>query len=127
MLPKCWWLGWCHQPERSRLFDVQTWLKQSLQTNSLMSRWFALGWFSMGRCNFCRQSTSYEHTIYLTNLSRCNLSCRFNVFQYGFMAVNYLDNFGGAEVPDRVIEAYRTLEKLLLSCGLEGKKCRTDY
>jgi hypothetical protein len=33
-----------------------------------------------------------------------------------------LDNFGGAEVPDRAIEAYRTLEELLLSCGLDESK-----
>jgi hypothetical protein len=39
-------------------------------------------------------------------------------FNMGFMAVKYLDDFGGAEVPDRAIEAYRTLEELLLSCGL---------
>ena len=47
----------------------------------------------------------------------------------GFMAVNYLDDFSGAEVPDRTIEAYRTLEELLLSCGLEEskEKCRTDF
>ena len=42
----------------------------------------------------------------------------FMYFNMGFMAVNYLDDFGGAEVPDRVIEADRTLEELLLSCGL---------
>jgi hypothetical protein len=27
-------------------------------------------------------------------------------FNMGFMAVNYLDEFGGAEVPDRATEAY---------------------
>jgi hypothetical protein len=27
-------------------------------------------------------------------------------FNMGFMAGNYLDDFGGAEVPDRAIEAY---------------------
>jgi hypothetical protein len=27
-------------------------------------------------------------------------------FNMGFMAVNYLDDVGGAEVPDRAIEAY---------------------
>ena len=30
----------------------------------------------------------------------------FMYFNMGFMAVNYLDDFGGAEVPDRAIEAY---------------------
>jgi hypothetical protein len=43
-------------------------------------------------------------------------------FNMGIMAVNYLDDFGGAEVPDRAIEAYRTLEELLLSCGLDESK-----
>ena len=43
-------------------------------------------------------------------------------FNMSFMIVNSLDGFGGAEVPDRAIEAYRTLEKLLLSCGLEESK-----
>ena len=46
----------------------------------------------------------------------------FRYFNMGFMAVNYLDDFGGAEVPDRATEAYRTLEELLLSCGLEESK-----
>ena len=46
----------------------------------------------------------------------------FMYFNMDFMAVNYLDGFGGAEVPGRAIEAYRTLEKLLLSCGLEESK-----
>ena len=32
----------------------------------------------------------------------------FRYFNMGFMAVNYLDDFSGAEVPDRAIEAYRT-------------------
>ena len=35
------------------------------------------------------------------------------------MTVNYLDDFGGAEVTDRVIEAYKTLVELLLSCSLD--------
>ena len=42
----------------------------------------------------------------------------FMYFNMGFKAVNYLYDFGGAEVPDRALEAYRTLEELLLSCGL---------
>ena len=46
----------------------------------------------------------------------------FMYFNMGFMAVNYLDDVGGAEVPDRTIEADRTLEELLLSCGLEESK-----
>ena len=46
----------------------------------------------------------------------------FMYFNMSFMIVNSLDGFGGAEVPDRAIEAYRTLEKLLLSCGLEESK-----
>ena len=46
----------------------------------------------------------------------------FMYFNIGFMAVNYLDDVGGAEVPDRTIEADRTLEELLLSCGLEESK-----
>ena len=46
----------------------------------------------------------------------------FMYFNMDFMAVHYLDGFGGAEVPGRAIEAYRTLEKLLLSCGLEESK-----
>jgi hypothetical protein len=50
-------------------------------------------------------------------------------FNMGFMAVNYLDDFVGAEVPDKAIEGYRTLMDLLLSCGLEESKeeCRIDY
>jgi hypothetical protein len=39
-----------------------------------------------------------------------------------FMAVHYLDGFSGVEVQGRAIEAYRALEKLLLSCCLEESK-----
>ena len=53
----------------------------------------------------------------------------FMYFNMGFMAVNYLDDFVGAVVPDKAIEGYRTLMDLLLSCGLEESKeeCRIDY
>ena len=43
-------------------------------------------------------------------------------FNMGCMAVNYLDEFDGAEVLDRAIEAYRILQELLLSCGLDQSK-----
>lgn len=47
------------------------------------------------------------------------------VFMYlkmGFMAVNYLDDFGGAENAEHATEAYEKLGKLLEACGLEESK-----
>ena len=78
----------------------------------------------MGRCNVCRQVLPMGLRSSSQICQRVISAVVFMYFNMGFMAVNYLDNFGGAEVPDRAIEAYRTLEELLLSCG---KKCRTDY
>ena len=46
----------------------------------------------------------------------------FMYFNMDFMAVHYLDGFSGVEVQGRAIEAYRALEKLLLSCCLEESK-----
>jgi hypothetical protein len=37
----------------------------------------------------------------------------------GYMMVNYLDDFGGAETNEKAWKAYETLGELLMSCGLE--------
>jgi hypothetical protein len=43
-------------------------------------------------------------------------------FQMGFSAVNYLDDFGGAEILEHAQKAYECLGELLNSCGLEESK-----
>jgi hypothetical protein len=40
-------------------------------------------------------------------------------FKLGYMMVNYLDDFGGAETKEKGWKAYETLGELLMSCGLE--------
>jgi hypothetical protein len=40
----------------------------------------------------------------------------------GFSVVNYLDDFGGAEILEHVQKAYECLGELLNSCGLEESK-----
>jgi hypothetical protein len=40
-------------------------------------------------------------------------------FKLGYMMVNYLDDFGGAETKEKGWKAYQTLRELLMSCGLE--------
>jgi hypothetical protein len=40
----------------------------------------------------------------------------------GFSAVNYLDDFGGAEILEHAQKAYECLGELLNSCGLEESK-----
>ena len=37
----------------------------------------------------------------------------------GYMAINYLDDFGGAETREKAQDAFDTLENLLKLCGLE--------
>jgi hypothetical protein len=39
-------------------------------------------------------------------------------FKLGYMMVNYLDDFGGAETKEKGWKAYETLGELLMSCGL---------
>jgi hypothetical protein len=39
-----------------------------------------------------------------------------------FSAVNYLDDFGGAEILEHAQKAYECLGELLNSCGLEESK-----
>ena len=43
-------------------------------------------------------------------------------FQMGFSSVNYLDDFGGAEILEHAQKAYECLGELLNSCGLEESK-----
>jgi hypothetical protein len=40
-------------------------------------------------------------------------------FKLGYMMVNYLDDFGGAETKEKGWKTYETLGELLMSCGLE--------
>ena len=46
----------------------------------------------------------------------------FMFFKLGYMAVNYLDDFGGAETVDNADDAYKVLGVLLENCGLEESK-----
>ncbi len=39
--------------------------------------------------------------------------------QDGWSAVNYLDDFGGAEVWEKAEQAFQALGNVLLACGLE--------
>ncbi|ESO82639.1 hypothetical protein LOTGIDRAFT_155653 [Lottia gigantea] len=50
---------------------------------------------------------------------RTTSSIRYMFGRRGFQVVNYLDDFGGAETPDRASEANRVLGDLLKSCGIE--------
>ena len=40
-------------------------------------------------------------------------------YKLGYMAVNYLDDFGGAETKEKANGANELLDKLLENCGLE--------
>jgi hypothetical protein len=50
---------------------------------------------------------------------RITTSMTFMYFKLGYMMVNYLDDFGGAETKEKGWKAYETLGELLMSCGLE--------
>jgi hypothetical protein len=50
---------------------------------------------------------------------RITKSITFMYFKLGYMMVNYLDDFGGAETKEKGWKAYETLGELLMSCGLE--------
>ena len=50
---------------------------------------------------------------------RIATSITFMYFKLGYMMVNYLDDFGGAETKEKDWKAYETLGELLMSCGLE--------
>ena len=54
----------------------------------------------------------------------------FIYYKMGYMAINYLDDFGGAETREKARDAFDTLENLLKLCGLEEsveKKCKALY
>jgi hypothetical protein len=44
-------------------------------------------------------------------------SITFIYFKLGYIMVNYLDDFGGAETKEKGWKAYETLGELLMSCG----------
>ena len=50
---------------------------------------------------------------------RITTSITFMYFKLGYMMVNYLDDFGGAETKEKGWKTYETLRELLMSCGLE--------
>lgn len=50
---------------------------------------------------------------------RITTSITFMYFKLGYMMVNYLDDFGGAETKEKGWKAYENLGELLMSCGLE--------
>lgn len=50
---------------------------------------------------------------------RITTSITFMYFKLGYMMVNYLGDFGGAETKENAWKAYETLGELLMSCGLE--------
>lgn len=50
---------------------------------------------------------------------RVTISVSYMFFKMGYMAVNYLDDFGGAETKEKANRAYELLGKLLENCGLE--------
>jgi hypothetical protein len=50
---------------------------------------------------------------------RITTSITFMYFKLGYMMINYLDDFGGAETKEKDWKAYETLGELLMSCGLE--------
>ena len=53
---------------------------------------------------------------------RITTAVSFMFYKMGYMVVNYLDDFGGAETVDKASEAYESLGSLLESCGLEESK-----
>ena len=60
----------------------------------------------MGRCNFVDRVLPMGLRSSSQICQRVTSAVVFMYFNMGFMAGNYLDDFGGAEVPDRAIEAY---------------------
>jgi hypothetical protein len=48
---------------------------------------------------------------------RITTSITFMYFKLGYMMVNYLDDFGGAETNEKGWKVYETLGELLMSCN----------
>ncbi|CAG2228810.1 unnamed protein product [Mytilus edulis] len=53
---------------------------------------------------------------------RITTAVSFMFYKMGYMVINYLDDFGGADTVDKADEAYIALGALLDSCGLEESK-----
>ena len=65
----------------------------------------------------CRLTMGLRSAAYLCQ--RFTTALAFLFFKLGYAAVNYLDDFGGAEVPERAQEAYQALGDLLSQAGIE--------
>ena len=50
---------------------------------------------------------------------RVSTAVSYMYYKLGYMAVNYLDDYGGAETKEKANGAYALLGKLLENCGLE--------
>ncbi|CAC5379598.1 unnamed protein product [Mytilus coruscus] len=59
---------------------------------------------------------------------RITTAVSFMFYKMGYMVINYLEDFGGADTVDKADEAYNALGALLDSCGLEeSKQKRSSY
>ena len=52
--------------------------------------------------------------------------CIYMYFILGYYALNYLDDFAGAEIPSKAYEVYPALGRLLKACGLEESMDKAD-